>query len=445
MGGDKSTFYGWCLSGFGFLAISLIVFISLYEFPVPPETETTMETFNDKDSAELSQNVSSALSKFSTSLYQVLAKTLGDSENMFVSPFSVAAVLSMAHAGAKGNTLTQLKSAMHLTEYDDKKISWAVGNLCRSIKGDENYTLESANQMYVANNYQLSEDFQTSLKNHFGAAAENVDFAADETRININKWVENFTHQRIKDLLPAGSVNGLTKLALVNAVYFKGNWLQKFDAALTEKAPFYLGSEDKSIDVNMMHIDAKFRSGYIEDLDARVLELPYVGGKLSMFIILPYKIDGLPALESKLTEDVFKTMDENLRSSKKIAVAIPKFKVEAEVQMKEVLIAMGVGDLFDDSVADLSGIAGKKNLYVSEVFHKAFVEINEEGSEAAAATAGVVRMKRSLDVQDEDEEPFVANHPCLLLIRDNLTATNLFLGRLARPPVESHSSDRDEL
>ena len=154
--------------------------------------------------------------------------------------------------------------------------------------------------MYVANNYQLSEDFQTSLKNHFGAAAENVDFAADETRININKWVENFTHQRIKDLLPAGklfdqihqlfshneekndfphslgSVNGLTKLALVNAVYFKGNWLQKFDAALTEKAPFYLGSEDKSIDVNMMHIDAKFRSGYIEDLDARVLELPYV-------------------------------------------------------------------------------------------------------------------------------------------------------------------------
>ena len=114
-----------------------------------------------------------------------------------------------------------------------------------------------------------------------------------------------------------------------------------------------------------------------------------------MFIILPYKIDGLPALESKLTEDVFKTMDENLRSSKKIAVAIPKFKVEAEVQMKEVLIAMGVGDLFDDSVADLSGIAGKKNLYVSEVFHKAFVEINEEGSEAAAATGDLLSLNYS--------------------------------------------------
>lgn len=167
------------------------------------------------------------------------------------------------------------------------------------MQGDGNYTLSAANQLYIADKYQLTDHFQTLLKESYGAPAQNVNFAIDAARADINKWVEDFTNQKIKDLLPpglcliiycyiakliflldnfcfTGSVDALTKLVLVNALYFKGNWNSKFDSSLTKAEPFFLGNKNSKIDVNMMHIDADFRSGYIESLDARVLELPYV-------------------------------------------------------------------------------------------------------------------------------------------------------------------------
>jgi len=434
----------WALCSFGLIAaLSLFYY---YEFEEDPTMSSEIKMITTEDT----NGVTAALSKFSTSLFKVLSQNAEDSENLFVSPFSIASVLSMAHIGAQGKTAVQMKTAMHLTDSDDEKISAVIGSLCRSLKGDGNYTLESANQLYVANNYPLTERFQTLMKNDFGAAAENVDFVLDETRLNINKWVEDFTHQKIKDLIPNGAFDALTRLTLVNAVYFKGSWLQKFDATQTKVEPFYLGSQDKSIDTEMMHIKTKLGSGYLDDLDARVLELPYVGGKLSMFIILPNKIDGMAALEAALTEDTFLTLDRQLRSMK-IEVALPKFKVEAAADIKTVLTKMGISDLFDRNVADLSGISGRDELFVSDVFHKAFVEVNEEGSEAAAATVAVVRTKRSLDhADDEVAEPFIANRPCLLLIRHNPSAVKLFLGRLARPssPVNESIKDspsRDEL
>jgi len=278
----------------------------------------------------------------------------------------------------------------------------------------------------VANNYPLAEYFQMSMKNHFGAVPENVDFTLDETRLNINKWVQDFTQQKIKDLIPKGTFNDLTRLTMVNAVYFKGDWLHKFNAAFTRPEPFYLGSKENSVDANMMRIKTEFHSGYLDNLDARVLELPYVGGKLSMFIILPNKIEGMADLEAALTEDTFQTMDRAMRSSE-IEVGLPKFKVEADVKIKAVLTEMGISDLFDNT-ADLSGISGTDELYVSDAFHKAFIEVNEEGSEAAAVAAAVIQLR----CLPPPTEPFICDHPFIYLIRDNSSKLILFVGRLSQ-------------
>jgi len=356
---------------------------------------------------------------------------LNVNENAFISPFSVAAVLGMIHAGAKGQTAAQMKEAMYLSNVTDEKIGAVIGNLVKNTKDTQDVTLASANQLYLAHFYPLAEAYEHAIKEHFGASPQNVDFGSDETRAQINKWVEEFTLSKIKDILPSGSLNSLTKLVLVNAIYFKGNWLRKFDAALTKPEPFYLGSNDNAIDVHMMHIDGDFRTGDIKNLDARVVELPYVGRKLSMFIILPNQVDGLKALESHNLEKLLDEVDAHIANAK-VHVAIPKFKLEAEVRMKDVLISMGMSHLFDGNAADLSGVSGKNDLYVSNVFHKAFIEVNEEGSEAAAATAGVMMM-RCLVVPPPPPPPFIADHPFYYYIRDNVNNVVLFAGRMAKP------------
>ncbi|XP_059353101.1 leukocyte elastase inhibitor-like isoform X1 [Daphnia carinata] len=411
------------------VATTAFLVICLYHIPTMASISTNPPTIADQAKA------AAALQKFSVTLFQAVGKQYAPTDNVFISPFSVAAVLSMVGVGARDNTALQLKKSMGLTNFEkeNENSDRIIGSLIQSMKGDGNFTLEAANQLYVADKYQLLDDFQRNLKENYGAEGQSVDFAVDASRVKINQWVEEFTQHKIKDLLPEGSVNYLTKLVLVNAIYFKGNWMRKFDSTLTLMEPFYIGSKDKKIDVNMMHIDADFRSGYIESLDARMLELPYVGRKLSMFIVLPNKVDGLPELEAKLHETSLDDSNVEMRSAK-LHVSLPKFKLEADVKLKDILISMGISDIFDEKSADFSGISGEKDLYVSNIFHKSFIDVNEEGSEAAAATGSTTRMKRSLHVmEDQLAEPFIANHPFMWFLRDNGTGTWIFLGRLVAP------------
>ncbi len=242
--------------------------------------------------------------------------------------------------------------------------------------------------------------------------------------------------QKITNLLQPGSLNPLMSLVLVNAIYFKGDWASKFDTAATHDAPFNLSAK-KSIQVPMMYQKPMKRNfTYVENMKCKLLELPYKGNHLSMVLLLPDETEGLPKIEANLDVDVLNKMMSAMKEVK-VRVSIPKFKFTQSFNLHETLSQMGIEDLFIGGKADLSGINGGRDLSVSKVIHKAFIEVNEEGSEAAAATA-VTLMKRSLDMSPE----FIADHPFLFLIRDNSSGAILFLGRLNKPVTES---TRDEL
>jgi len=249
----------------------------------------------------------------------------------------------------------------------------------------------------------------------------------------INGWVEEQTNHKIKDIVPVDAVDALTRLILVNAVYFKGDWNKKFDTTVTKDEDFHVSSSVK-IKVPLMHIPkGKFVYGVDQRLNCQAISLPYVGEKLSMIILLPdHTVTTLADVESQLTADHLINAEQRFQMSKReVKLWLPHFKLEESLQLNNVLRNLGIVDMFGEGVADFSGMDGTKDLYVSKVLHKAFVEVNEEGSEAAAATA-VVMMMRSASIPRDPFE-FRADHPFLFYIVDNSTKAILFLGRVTKP------------
>lgn len=251
----------------------------------------------------------------------------------------------------------------------------------------------------------------------------------------INKWVAEKTDNKVTDIVPADAVNALTRLVIVNAIYFKGNWLKKFDADSTKDEDFYL-SANRSVKVKMMHMSkAKFYYGTNSELNCQAIELPYTGESLSMFILLPDQAEtSLSEFEKKLTDDDLVNVMEKFRMrSTEVNLWLPRFSLDEKLGLAEMLAGMGMPDLFAEGVADLSGVDGSKELYVSKVLHRAVLEVNEEGTEAAAATA-VVMMMRSAVIPREIVD-FRADRPFLFFIHHKATRSVLFLGRLVNPPT----------
>ena len=245
----------------------------------------------------------------------------------------------------------------------------------------------------------------------------------------INEWVDAKTGGKIKNLVNKDCVNEFTRLILVNAIYFKGDWNLKFDRNLTEEADFHV-SESETVKVQMMFMNKKDMLYGVDDkLSCQVLELPYFGKSLSMFILLPdLSRTTLKKMEDKLTPEVL----QDLRVwSSEVRAWVPRFKLETDFNLNDILKALGVKNLFKDGLADLSGIDGKKDLFVSNVLHKTFLEVTEEGSEAAAATAVVMALECAMTFREPPE--FRANHPFVFFIRDCQTKSVLFQGRLVRP------------
>jgi serpin B len=307
----------------------------------------------------------------------------------------------------------------------------AFGTIIKDLnaRGEKGgYQLTVANALWGQKDYGFLDEFVRLIKSHYDGNLNEVDFvtAAEGVRKTINAWVEKETKDKIKNLIAPGVLNSLTRLVLTNAIYFKGNWASQFKKENTKNAPFTL-SDGGKVDVPMMNQTAKF--GYMENKDLQALELPYVENELSMVIFLPKRVDGLAEMEKSLTCENLAKWQARLRK-RKVIVSVPKFKLTSQFSLAGVLRSMGMGDAFSPGAADFSGINGRSDLFISAVIHKAYVDVNEEGTEAAAATAVTVGIT---SVMPQQPPVFRADHPFFFLIRDNQSKSTLFLGRLTNP------------
>jgi len=369
--------------------------------------------------------------QFTLDMYRKMSATSGG-DNIFFSPFSISTVLAMTQLGSRGNTLQQMRNVMHLSAIpSDNELAKAYSSILSTLQfKDKNVTLNTANRMYVQNAFSILDEFKQKIVDHFKSDVSSVNFQSDaeQTRNDINNWVLEMTNNKIKDLLPEGVLDALTRVVLINAVYFKGDWLKQFKQSSTNPQPFQLNS-NRQVTVQMMKMKSKFYYAENKKYDCKVLEMPYVGDRLSMFIVLPNQIEGLVDLESKLSVEAMETLASYMDETT-VQVQFPKFKLEESYSMNDLLISLGMEDLFSIDRADLSGITGDNSLYVSSVVHKAFVEVNEQGSEAAAATGAVMNL-RSMPAYSNAR--FVADRPFIFFIRDQTTGLVLFMGSLRQP------------
>ncbi|XP_008065458.1 serpin B8 [Carlito syrichta] len=360
-----------------------------------------------------------------------LLKMLGEedsSRNIFFSPLSIDSALAMVLMGAKGNTEAQMSEALCLNKEGDVHRSFQT-LLSEVNKTGTQYFLRTANRLFGEETCDFLPAFKESCQKFYQAELEELSFAKDseDCRKHINDWVTERTEGKISEVLSAGTVNSLTKLVLVNAIYFKGKWNEQFDRKYTRGMPFKTNEEKKT--VQMMFKHAKFNMGYVDEVHTQVLELPYMEEELSMVILLPDDNTDLTVVEKAITYEKFRawTDPEKLTKSK-VQVFLPRLKLEESYDLEPYLRHLGMTDAFDEAKANFSGMSTKKNVPVSKVAHKCFVEVNEEGTEAAAATA-VVRNSRCVRI----EPKFCADHPFLFFIRHHVTKSILFCGRFASP------------
>nr|XP_012623906.1 leukocyte elastase inhibitor isoform X1 [Microcebus murinus]XP_012623907.1 leukocyte elastase inhibitor isoform X1 [Microcebus murinus] len=378
------------------------------------------------------EQLSAANTRFALDLFRALNEN-NPTGNIFISPFSISSAMAMILLGTRGNTAAQLSKAFHFDSVEE------IHSRFQSLHADINkrgasYILKLANRLYGEKTYNFLPEFLASTQKMYGAELAGVDFqhASEDARQTINQWVKGQTEGKIPELLAAGVVDDMTKLVLVNAIYFKGNWQEKFMKEATEDAPFRLNKKDTKT-VKMMYQKKKFPYGYIEDLRCRVLELPYQGKELSMLVLLPKDIEdgstGLKKIEEALTlEKLHEWTKSGNLGVMEVNVGLPRFKLEDSYVLNSDLARLGVQDLFHSSKADLSGISGARDIFISKIIHKSFVEVSEEGTEAAAATAGIATFAMLAP-----EEDFIADHPFFFFIRHNPSSSVLFMGRFSSP------------
>ena len=393
-----------------------------------------LTTAGENGSEEDTELSAGGNNEFACDLYTRLME--GESGNLFFSPFSIRTALAMTYAGARGETAEQMARVLHFG-VDQEALHSALGAYIRELNkapGPNTYKLAVANALWGQKGFEFLEGFLTLNRKYYEAGLETVDFLGDPegSRRTINAWVEKHTNDKIKDLIPTGVINELTRLILTNAIYFLGTWDEQFKQAMTKPAPFYM-TENIMAEVPFMHQQENFL--YAEDDSVQVLEMRYRGHKLAMNIILPKEREGLAAVENALTREQIDAWFESL-NIREVKVYIPKFKITSQFSLSQVLKAMGMIDAFKTGLADFTGITlGRsidERLNISEVIHKTYVDVNEEGTEAAAATAVVMTVGAAPGPQEEPPV-FRADHPFLFLIRDVQSGAVLFMGRLADP------------
>lgn len=415
-----------------------------------------------------------ANNKFCFDFFQEISKDDAH-KNIFVCPLSLSAAFGMVRLGARGDSAQQIDEVLHFNELpkDERKepsepsskskasdsslegqkqttasqgqqgestnehrlLGCHFGKLLSRIDRDKaHYTLSMANRLYGEQEFPICPEYSDDITEFYHTTIESVDFQKDteKSREEINFWVESQSQGKIKELFDKEAIDNSTVLVLVNAVYFKAKWEKEFDSENTVDAPFCLSENEKKT-VKMMNQKGQFRIGFIEELQAQILEMKYTTGKLSMLVLLPSSsednVKSLQELEKKINHEKLLAWSnpENM-SEKPVAISFPQFIMEDSYDLNSVLQDMGIRDVFDGTKADLTGISKSPSLHLSKVVHKTFVEVDEMGTQAAAASGAVVAEK-ALPSRAE----FNANRPFLFFIRHNGTQSLLFCGRVYSP------------
>lgn len=391
--------------------------------PIPTPTDSAMP----KDTTDLAKGSN----ELGFALY---GRIRGNAGNLALSPASISAALAMTYGGAKGDTAAQMKKIAHFPG-DPAATSVSWGNTSRALTDPARpMKIRIANRLFGEKTYKFDGGFVDRTNTAFGAPLEPVDFknAPDPARAHINGWVEGQTEKRIKDLLPASSINAETRLVLVNAIYFLADWEEPFDKMWTKDEPFHLNGATQKNVPTMKRTDhlplAKIDGG-------RVVELAYKGNKTAMWIVLPDAVDGLADVEKNLTASSLEGWRSKL-ATENVGVELPRFEVNPKesLSLATELKALGMTDAFDRGKADFTGIANppdpRDRLFIANVFHKAFVKTDEKGTEAAGATA--VEMARAGGAPKKPIE-FKVDRPFLFLIVERSSLMVLFMGRVSDP------------
>ncbi len=397
---------------------------------IPAETPVVTPAVPEKTNDIASENT-----RFAYELYHTLSNDhKNTNQNIFFSPYSISTALALAYEGAKGTTADEIRSVFHFPENDAVRQNGYRGLIAGLNRPDAAYSLETANALWAEKTYPFLPAYTQTAEQYYGAEVRNMDFinAPEASRQTINRWVEDQTEDRIKNLLPGDAICPLTRLVITNAVFFKGAWVLPFDENETQPAEFR-SEGGASVTVDMMQrTDGGAIYPYTETQDLQIIRMPYEhenGKALSMLVILPKDDEITPAetvLGTKELSDAIGSMGQS-----RVKVFFPKFTLETTYRLPETLTTMGMPTAFGVN-ADFSGMDGTRDLSIDDVIHKAFVDVNEEGTEAAAATAVV--MARGAAV--ESPVPvFRADHPFIFIISDDETGMPLFMGRVADPTM----------
>jgi len=363
--------------------------------------------------------------------------------NLFFSPFSIRTALGMTLAGARGETAAQMRRALHISS-SDEALHVAFAEIVQRLDaaGGSKYEMAVANSLWSQDGPPLQPGFLDLIARYYGDGMNPVDFhrGAEAARVTMNQWVEDKTRQKIRNLIPSGGLDADARLVLVNAVYFSGMWVLPFRKTATRDEPFFLEGGGK-VQAPLMHQHEDVR--YMQAGGYQAVDLDYQGGDLSMLVLLPDKKDGLRDLETRLSTRMLHDCVARMRV-REVKLFLPRFRATWEaIDLGAQLRALGMPLAFARSQADFSGINGhepldKESLFLSAVFHKAFVEVHEEGTEAAAATAVLMETLGALRYSKPPPVPiFRADHPFLFAIHDRKSGALVFLGRMADPAPES--------
>lgn len=413
------------------VATAAVMFLFPYEPKQPPKVDDVGST------QQGIQQVVNANNQFAFDLYSELNKS--QNGNIFYSPYSISAALAMTYEGAKGQTADEMKSVFHFPENNILRPNFAA--IYNEInKGNNAYELRTGNALWAQYDYKFLEDYTSRVEKYYGGKVANLDFKTEteKSRQTINSFIEEQTNDRIKDLIPSGILDPMTRLVLTNAIYFKGTWEWEFDESDTREQDFKITSTN-TVKIPMMYMKPDKTTFNYADLEKlQILELPYKGEKISMLILLPKQgedydyetreriVSDYTLKDIEISSEKLNEYKSQMKETKLDSISLPKFEFDTKYFMKDTLSAMGMPTAF--GAADFSGLDGTTNLQISQVIHQAFVKVDEKGTEAAAATAVIMEKTAMMP-----RNVFRADHPFIFAIQEKDTGNILFLGRMIDP------------